>query len=283
MGFQKDMDFADKWYQAVLEKDSVVCAGLDPAEFGMGRGGKGLPEGVDKGQWALEYVEAVAPYCAAVKPNIQYWKDIGDMETLTEISRIAHKAGMVVIDDSKLSDIGSTNEAGVYYTDKHLADAVTYAPFAMNIEEVAEQGKKWNVGVIALCIMSNPEYKVMKNAIVNHEGKDMRMFEYIAMQCGEHDISSVVIGAPNKDKNHITEEEIGIVRQYLDNQLVLMPGVGEQGGQAGIIWDIFGVNKVIVNEGRSLMFPAKGYTWETKAIESRDYLNNLRYGARQVA
>ena len=283
MGFQKDMAFADKWYQAVLEKNSVLCAGLDPAEFDMGRGGKGLPEDVDKGQWALEYVEAVAPFCAAVKPNIQYWKDIGDMETLTQISKIAHEEGMVVIDDSKLSDIGSTNEAGVFYTGKHLADAVTYAPFAMNIEEVAEQGRKWNVGVIALCIMSNPEYEVMKNAIVRHDGQDMRMFEYVAMQCGEYDISGVVIGAPSKDKNHITEEEIEIVRQYLNNQLVLMPGVGEQGGQAGIIWDFFDVDKVIVNEGRSLMFPKNGATWESKGVESRDYLNDLRYGARKVA
>jgi len=272
MGFQKDMDFADKWYQAVLEKDSVVCAGLDPAEFGMGRGGKGLPEGVDKGQWALEYVEAVAPYCAAVKPNIQYWKDIGDMETLTEISRIAHENGMVVIDDSKLSDIGSTNEAGVYYTNKHLADAVTYAPFAMNIEEVSKQGDKWGVGIIALCIMSNPEYEVMKNAIVKHDGKHMRMFEYIAMQCGEYGIDGVVIGAPSDD-NHIAKEEVKTAKQYLDNQLILMPGVGEQGGEALV------ADNVIVNVGRSLMFPGKDSSWD----ETGQYYKNMLNEARKVA
>ncbi len=270
MGFQKDMAFADKWYQAVRQKDSVVCAGLDPAEFDMGRGGKGLPEGVDKGEWALEYVEAVAPYCAAVKPNMNYWKDIGDMETLTKISKLAHKEGMVVIDDSKLSDIGSTNEAGVFYTGKHLADAVTYAPFAMNIKEVAEQGKQWNVGIIALCIMSNPEYAVMKNAIVKHDGKHMRMFEYIAMQCGEYGIDGVVIGAPSKDKNHITEEEIETAMQYLDNQVVLMPGVGEQGGEALV------ANNVIVNVGRSLMFPGKDSSWDEAGQYYKDMLNEAR-------
>ncbi len=275
MGFQKDMDFANKWYQAVLEKDSVVCAGLDPAEFDMGRGRKGLPEGVDKGQWALEYVEAVAPYCAAVKPNIQYWKDIGDMKTLTKISKLAHEEGMVVIDDSKLSDIGSTNEAGFYYTNKHLADAVTYAPFAMNIEEAAEQGKNWNVGVIALCIMSNPQFEVMKNAKVTYDGKEMRMFEYIAMQCGEHDISGVVIGAPSDD-NHITEEEIATARQYLSNLLVLMPGVGEQGGEAKKIYEQFGKDEVIVNVGRSFMFPGKDSSWDEAGQYYKDMLNKAR-------
>ncbi len=40
--------FREKWLEAVKEKNSVLCAGLDPAEFGMGRGEKGLPKNVIK-------------------------------------------------------------------------------------------------------------------------------------------------------------------------------------------------------------------------------------------
>ncbi|MEA3229324.1 MAG: orotidine 5'-phosphate decarboxylase / HUMPS family protein [archaeon] len=270
------MTFIDKWLETVEKKDSVLCAGLDPAEYDMGRDSKGLPEGTDKFEWALAYIEAVAPYCAAIKPNLQYWKDVSDMYVLTEISKVAHENGMVVIDDSKLSDIGSTNEAGVYYAAKHGADAVTYAPFAMNIKEVAEQGDKWDVGIISLCIMSNPEYAAMKNAMITLEdGVRRRMFEAIAMQCGEYGIDGVVIGAPS-ETNHITSDEIWTARSHLDDQLVLLPGVGAQGGEADAIWNYFGKDCVIVNVGRSFMFPGNDSSWAEKGEEYRDMLNGLR-------
>ncbi|GAH49542.1 unnamed protein product, partial [marine sediment metagenome] len=68
------MPFRQKWLEAVEKKNSVLCAGLDPAEFNMGRRDKGLPEGVNKYGWAMRYIGAVAPFVAAIKPNLQYWK-----------------------------------------------------------------------------------------------------------------------------------------------------------------------------------------------------------------
>ena len=67
------MDLKDKWWQTVEAKNSVLCAGLDPAHFDMGRGEKGLGEDADFNEWAHQYLEAVAPYAAALKPNIQYF------------------------------------------------------------------------------------------------------------------------------------------------------------------------------------------------------------------
>ena len=67
------MNFHEKWLEAVERKRSVLCAGLDPAEFGMGRGEKGRPQGTDKLAWALDYIKQVGPHCAAIKPNLQYW------------------------------------------------------------------------------------------------------------------------------------------------------------------------------------------------------------------
>ena len=159
------MSFKEKWLTAVEKKNSVLCAGMDPAEFHMGRGDEGLPESQpSKRHWALGYIEAVAPYCAAIKPNIQYWKGRGymqdeqDMCTLSEMCSLSHSLGMVVIEDSKLADIGPTNDAGMYYAAKKRMDAITYSPFAGNIKEAAEQAHKHNLGLISMCLMSNPEY-----------------------------------------------------------------------------------------------------------------------------
>lgn len=282
--------FREKWLKAVKEKDSVLCAGLDPAEYEMGRGPKGLPEGTNKAEWAKDYVRNVAPYCAAVKPNFQYWKGEGDVETLKEISKLAHELGMVVIDDSKLADIGSTNEAGVYYAAKRGADAVTYSPFAGNIQEVGEQGEKLGVGIISMCLMSNPQYEAEKNKLVSADLEEeyktrniimvdsaphVKQYVKLAHDANKYGIEGIVIGAPSK-KNHIMEQEIETINEYVgENMLVLLPGVGAQGGEAEKIWEYFGPDNVIVNVGRSLMFP-KDLTHEETAKNYRSMLNELR-------
>jgi len=287
--------FRDKWLEAVEEKNSVLCAGLDPAVYEMGRGPKGLPEGVDKREWSLDYVRKVAPYSAALKPNIQYWKGEGDAEALKEIIKEAHDLGMVVIEDSKLADIGSTNDAGFFYASKRNVDAITFSPFAGNIKEAAEQGHKRGIGVISMVLMSNPDYRREKNKLVNvseeveeyfkadikwlekNDGITPWVPQYIqlAHDAKKYGIDGIVIGAPSK-KNHITNEEIEAVRRYVgDDMLVLLPGVGHQGGEADVIWKYFDKDNVIVNVGRAMMFPKEG-TPETTAKYYRDMLNELR-------
>jgi len=293
------MSFREKWLAAVERSNSVLCAGLDPAEFEMGRGGKGLPEGVNKRDWALGYVEAVAPFCAAVKPNFQYWKDSGDVETLRTIYDFARGSGLVVIDDSKLADIGSTNDAGIFYA-THRADAVTFSPFAGNLEEAAKQAHARGIGLISMVLMSNPEFDREKNKLVkitdpgwrNQDVQEMMATAFspakrklfvpqylqLARDAQDFGVDGVVIGAPSA-KNHIRKEEIAAVRHYYDG-LVLLPGVGAQGGEAGAIWKYFGRDDVIVNVARDLMLPkGSNSSNEEQAETAKRYqmrLNRLR-------
>lgn len=295
------MSFLEKWLEAVEKKNSVLCAGLDPAEFKMGRGEKGLPDGVDKREWALSYVTSVAPYCAALKPNFQYWKNIGNIDILFDITRLAHLSGMVVIDDSKLADIGSTNDAGFYFGAER-ADAVTIAPYAGNMKEAAEQAEKRGVGAITMCLMSNPESEIEKNKWVDVSGlikenpslkddlaPDIKLIDgiphvrqYISLACkaNVYGLDGIVIGAPS-DKNHITEDELSNIFGYSnDNTLVLLPGVGAQGGEADKIWKYFEADRVIVNVGRGLMFPNGSNSTAQDHIDTaeqyQEMLNELR-------
>ena len=54
-------------------------------------GKKGLPPDVSKRDFCLSYIEAGAPFSAAVKPNIQYFQAPGDMSLLAEIQALADK------------------------------------------------------------------------------------------------------------------------------------------------------------------------------------------------
>ncbi|MBI4144589.1 orotidine 5'-phosphate decarboxylase [Candidatus Woesearchaeota archaeon] len=267
-GFPKgeQKSFSQKWREAVERKNSILCAGLDPAEYGQ-RPDTSLPHGADKLKWCLDFVDAVAPFSAAVKPNRNYIKDLSRDETTELVSRI-HKHGMVAIDDSKLADIGETNESGFYHAAGEGFDAVTFAPFAGNTAEAVAQAHGKGLGLIPLVLMSNPQFEVMKNARI----RGLRGFEYFAFQVAEYGADAIVIGAPSPT-NHVKDEEVRRVREIVGDCTVLMPGVGAQGGDAKYILDVFGGRNVIANVGRAIMYarnPAK------EAAKYQGMLNALR-------
>lgn len=275
--------FTEIWLEKVREKGSTLCAGLDPAVFEMGRGEKGLPKGVSgraaRRDWCIRYLESVAPYCAAVKPNAQYWKDPEGAALLEEICRAARDLGLLVIEDAKLADIGATNDAGIFFA-MGRAHGVTIAPFAGNMEETINSAKERDreFGIITMCLMSNPEYEDVKKSLIPlstskgkglgekvklyeedlitlEEGKYLPWYIYQVWKAAETGCDGIVVGAPSKD-NHIEETEIRKVAKYLrEDQVVLCPGVGAQGGEALMLLRYFDKERVIVNVGRGLMFP----------------------------
>lgn len=240
------MTIIEKWVETTLKKNSLLCVGLDPAEPGQRASGT-IPENVSKMDWCADIIEKVAPYSAAIKINRNYVKDLSRDE-LKSLNDQIHHLGMLSIDDSKIADIGDTNSAGFYHAVKEGFDLITYAPFPGNIKEAAVSAKKHNIGLIALVLMSNPEYEVMKYA----EFSGTQGYKYLANEVEKSDIEGVVIGAPSP-KNHIKEEEISAVSNIINNKLVLVPGLGAQGGGVEYLVKTFGRNSII-NVGRSIMF-----------------------------
>lgn len=295
------MTFREKWSESVARKSSVLCAGIDPADPAMGRQDS-LPLNERKRIWSLDFIESVAPYAAAIKPNSQYYiglsnderefeDDEDDPETLTQMADMANEFGLVSILDAKIADIGSTSEAGIWSAADKGFDAVTVAPYAGNMAQLAAYGRKHGIGIITMCLMSNPEYAFEKLALmrvrnpdtyrpadlIEVPGRGPHVHRYLQLAHDAHHfgIDGIVIGAPSPD-NHITEEEIANARFYAgDEMLVLMPGVGAQGGEAKDIWRHFDPASAIVNVGRGLMFPKEG-GWSLAAESYRDMLNGLR-------
>ena len=296
------MTFKEDFLTAVDKKNgSTLCAGYDPAKYTMGRGEKGLQEGVIKLEWGLRFIEAVAQYCSVLKINTQYMKEsytsehfdvgrIGDMESLAVLTECAHSNDMVVIEDAKLADIGDTNEAGVYHSAEKAFDAVTYSPFAGNMEQVAQQGEEHEIGIISMCLMSNPEFKREKNNLVkigadNYRQEDMinipsfgihtRKYIQLAHDAKKFNLDAVVVGAPSED-NHVQKSELEIIKHYIEDLLVLIPGIGAQGGSAEVIWKYFAKDQVIVSLSRGLMFPeGSGSTPEQHAAKAKWYFEQF--------
>jgi orotidine-5'-phosphate decarboxylase len=256
------MGFQELWLQAVRRKNSLLCVGIDAAEPGQ-RTQKALPAGVDKVEWTLSLIAQVAPYAAGIKLNRNYYKDISRREMQT-LNRAIHEEGMVSIDDSKLADIGETNDAGIYHAREEGFDAITYAPFPGNTRQAAQQADKHGLGLIVLVLMSNPEYQIMKQARIGEKA----LYRYLAEEVAACQAAGVVIGAPSSD-NHIRVEEIEEVAALLPQSLVLVPGIGAQGGELAPILKVFG-DRTIANVGRAIIYD------RDPAAQARAYRDSIQ-------
>ncbi len=243
--------FINKWHKLQEQKQSNICAGLDPAVFEMGRGEKGLPEGEDKLRWSLRYIEAVAPYVSAVKPNAGYFGGAGDRVALKQVVDKIHELGLLALVDAKIADIGSTSDAWMYYYAQLGFDAVTIAPFAGNVEQMTEYAHSRGLGVITMALMSNSEYKTEMN-FKDENGTALwknRVERGIAAG-----VDGFVVGG-TYTKND--SEFIEFVELTKDSKvLYLVPGIGFQGGEVSdFLVSEIDPKRCIISSGREIMFP----------------------------
>ena len=115
--------FADRLFDAVREKQSVVCVGLDPrwselpeylrqrAVSEHGRTRRAAAEAFYL--FNYDIIKAVAPYCVAVKPQVAFYEQFGPegLKAYIDTISFARQQGLLVIGDIKRGDIGSTSEA----------------------------------------------------------------------------------------------------------------------------------------------------------------------------
>lgn len=255
----------EKWSETVQKKNSILCVGLDPAEYGQRA--DSIPHGISKLEWVLQFIEKVTPFAAAIKPNRNYIKDLSREDT-QKINKLIHDLGIISITDDKLVDIGETNDSGLYQAQVEGFDAVTYSPFPGNMREAVSQAHSRGLGLIPLVLMSNSEFEAIKNSRI----RGLKGFEYFAMQAAEYNADAIVVGAPSPT-NHLKNKEVERVKEIVGDKLVLMPGIGAQGGEAQYIIKIFGKDNVIANVGRAI---AGKYNPAKAAEKYQGMLNELR-------
>lgn len=250
------MAFLEKYKAAKKGHDSVLCVGLDPASIFF-KDADSIPrkyfeknsevEGML--EFCLDVVEKTSDHAVAFKPNAQFVFPFS-LAQLQKLNKKISDAGCVSIFDLKLSDIGSSNESAVYWMKKAGFDAFTFSPFAGNIEEATKTAHKNNLGIFVLALMSNSEAKYfMRDGMV--EGK--KGYQWISEQVAKCDSDGVVVGATNEGTE--MQEIRGIISP---DKIILIPGIGKQGGELNVLKQA-GVN-VLVNVGRSLIYsddPAK--------------------------
>ncbi len=249
--------FVDKYLELSRAKDSFLCVGVDPATADM-RDKFSIPIKFieEKGEagaleeFCLNMIEAVTPYAPVIKPNAQFLVYALGFDGLKQIVDMIHEGDSLALLDIKLSDIGTTMDAGLYWIDRLGFDAVTFSPFPgyeNGVDAVYRWSEEKQKGIFALCRMSNPGTHDYQSRLMDGE----KFYKRLARDAFEHGSNGYVVGCT-------ASEELLEIREIIGEEtLILSPGLGAQGGDPEVALK-YGTNKegegLIVSSSRGINF-----------------------------
>ncbi len=259
--------FADRLLDAIDDKGSPVCVGIDPvyerlpAEL-VGDGAQGPAQTEALGAFCYEVIQLVAPIVPAVKVQSAYFEKYGwvGVDLYFKVVQFARKCGLMVIGDVKRGDIGSTATA---YAAGHLEypdspDSVTVNGYfgSDGMQPFVDAAAAGGQGLFVLVRTSNPSGAALQD-MADADGK--MVYQHMADQVaaigkstiGKRGYSAVgaVVGATWPDQARQ-------LRQVMPEQLFLVPGYGAQGASAADCAASFKADGTgaIVNASRSVNF-----------------------------
>jgi orotidine-5'-phosphate decarboxylase len=252
--------FGDRLAEAVERKQSQLCVGLDPrlelvpVEF---RAEPSPALAIER--FCRGIIDAVAPHVVAVKPQLAFFEQLGaeGYRTFEQICAYAREAGLLVIADGKRGDIGSTARAYAAAYLEGRADALTVSPYLgrESIEPYLSACRHYGAGIFCLVKTSNAGADVQDVTLSDGSTLWQHVARLVAEWgeelVGERGLSSVcaVVGATHP-------RAVSEARKLMPQTILLLPGVGEQGGSVADLQRAFtsGPASALVTASRSVIY-----------------------------
>lgn len=254
------MNRSELW-KNMQQKRSMLCVGLDTDM-------KKTPAGISMLSFTKAIIDATAQYAVAFKPNLAFYEAEGlegwkTLEKCVDHIR-SNYPDVMIIADAKRGDIGNTAKmyAKALFESMDF-DAVTLAPY-MGTDSVApflEYKDKW---AIVLALTSNKSAEQFQYA----ECGDKPLFKAVISKMQEistPDNMMFVAGATRAEK-------LAEIRQIAPDNVLLVPGVGAQGGSVSEVIK-YGANDMgglLINSSRSILYAS-------------DKFNGFDYAASEAA
>lgn len=290
-------NIADKLLDCIDKKTNPCIVGLDPA---LDQIPDHLKKSKDRNSFEavrdviIEFnkliINAVEDIVPAVKIQTAFYEAYGSkgIEALEETIIYAKSKGLIVIEDAKRNDIGSTAKA---YAEGHLGkvmlndgelassfdvDMITVNPYlgSDSIEPFIEACKKYEKGIFILAKTSNKSSREIQNKTTK---KGKTIYEIVAQyideagkdMIGERGYSAIgaVVGAtyPREAKK---------LRKQMPKTIFLAPGYGAQGGKAKDITHCFNSDGygAIISSSRGIIFAYKEEPYKSMFCQEEFYL-----------
>ena len=266
----------DRLMDRVRELKAPVVVGIDPVyeriplahRKDAGGGIGGAVRALES--FSYDIVDAVAGVVPAVKPQMGFFECYGSdgVRAFERVSAYAHEHGLLVIEDAKRNDIGSTARA---YAEGHLgtvvvedgrtrssygADFLTVSPYegAEGLDPFVEVARREGKGVFVLVKTSNPSSGELQDVLTQDGrpvyelmGEKVREWSELSMD-GEFSNVGAVVGATYP-------EQAARLRELMPHTFILAPGYGAQGATAQDLKPFFleGGKGAIVNSSRGII------------------------------
>jgi orotidine-5'-phosphate decarboxylase len=266
--------FADRLAVAVEEKHSQLVVGLDPvvallpdelrreAEIGRADAAAVFV------RFCAGIVDAVAPYAVAVKPQSAFFEALGSdgVRAFEEVCDYAGGAGLIVIADAKRGDIGSTARAyAAAFVESRgdeppLADAVTLNPYlgGDSVEPFLAACRATGAGLFCLVKTSNPGGADVQDVALADGRKVWEHVAGLVREWGEDLIGDAGLSSVGAVVGATFPLEVAQARSLLPHSVLLLPGIGAQGGAPADVAAAFaaGPASALVSAARSVIYAA---------------------------
>lgn len=227
--------FTSRLTQRAFAADSLLCIGLDPhPEF------LSTPTAAAAREFCLRIIDTTADLACAFKPNSAFFEAFGPggLQALRDVIA-AVPPEIPVILDVKRGDIASTAQAYARAAFDLLgASAVTLSPY-LGVDALEPFLEDPARGAFVLCKTSNPGADALQALVVDGEPLFLHLAR-LASSWNRRDNLGLVVGATDP-------EALAAVREAVPDMWLLVPGVGDQGGdletalRAGLRQDGLGV------------------------------------------
>lgn len=277
------MQFTARLRSAWDTTDSLVCVGLDPDPSRFPISFTRDLAGIER--FCRTIIDATGDLVCAFKPQIAYFAAHSAETVLERVCEHIRNTypQVVLILDAKRGDIGDTAEMYAREAfDRYGAHAVTVNPW-LGTDSLEPFFARRDRGTFVLCRTSNPgsnELQTMRVGSPSPQTDATTLYEVVARRAADDWAKrasvGLVVGATQPD-------ELRRVREIVGDVPLLVPGVGAQGGDAGMVVRNGATSDgtgVIVNSSRAIIYASAGDDYATAARTAtttlRDALNAAR-------
>jgi orotidine-5'-phosphate decarboxylase len=293
--------FPDRLAAAVERKRSQLCVGLDPRVDLFPVELRGEAPAAAAERFCRGIVDAVAPHAVAVKPQLAFFEALGadGMRAFEELCVYARSAELLVIVDGKRGDIGSTARAyaSAYLEGaaqppvrdsgpvegvrgnrevppaarRPLGDALTVNPLLGrdSLDPFLAAARRYGGGIFCLVKTSNAGSADVQDLALSDGRPLWTRLAALVDQWGEELVGESGLSSVGAVVGATFPREVGEARRLMPRSVLLLPGIGEQGGTPADVARAFtsGPASALVAASRSVIYAYRrgGGDWRATA------------------
>jgi orotidine-5'-phosphate decarboxylase len=240
--------FGDTLAERVAQRESQIVLGLDPDPHALWPGVHEIAAGhrvADSPAWrtavavrvhCCAVIDAAGPACVAVKPQLACFERLGapGWEALGAVLEHARRHGLLTLADGKRGDIAVTARAYAQALYERLgAELATVNPLlgADSLEPFVTVARAAGAGVLVLVRTSNPGAADIQDLELASGGPVWERFALLVAELGAPGIGKAGLSDVGAVMGATRPQHIERARELMPHAVLLLPGVGAQGGR----------------------------------------------------